>query len=70
MTRQVGITEEQAVALVLREVTAAVGHECPPHKFSSAWASSSDPSLLGDDNTVPCLYCSACGEVRALRVPE
>ena len=36
-----------------------------PHDFDSSWAT---PPGGGED-TVPCLYCRACGEVRALRIP-
>lgn len=41
---------------------------CPPHDFDAAWAQPQNPS--SNDDTVPALYCKACGEVRAFRVPE
>jgi hypothetical protein len=39
---------------------------CPPHDFDFGWASK--PDAPGDD-TLPALYCRACGEIRAFRLP-
>ena len=43
-------------------------HNCafdgPPHSFDQGWATPAD----GRDDTVPVLFCAACGEVRALRL--
>lgn len=41
---------------------------CPPHDFDAGWATPTDAK--DHDDTVPALYCSACGEIRALRIPS
>lgn len=41
---------------------------CPPHDFEAAWAT---PRIaLGHDDTVPALFCRACGDVREFRIPD
>jgi hypothetical protein len=40
---------------------------CPPHEFESAWATPAD--AVNHEDTVPGLYCKACGDVRAFRLP-
>lgn len=43
-------------------------HEmCPPHDFEAAWAT--PPDATSHDDTAPALYCKACGDVRAFRIP-
>lgn len=41
---------------------------CPPHDFDAAWAAPSRNELNGE--SVPALYCHACGEVRPFFIPE
>ena len=44
-------------------------HElCPPHDFQAGWATPQDAA--NHDDTVPALWCGACGEVRAFRIPD
>lgn len=40
---------------------------CPPHDFEAGWATPLDAK--DHDDTVPALYCHACGETRAFRIP-
>ena len=40
---------------------------CPPHDFDAGWASPSDAT--DHDDTVPALYCRACGDIRLFRIP-
>lgn len=41
---------------------------CPPHDFEAAWAAPNRNELSAD--TVPALYCKACGEIRPFFIPE
>lgn len=41
---------------------------CPPHDFDAAWAAPSRAELNGE--SVPALYCHACGDVRPFYIPE
>jgi hypothetical protein len=41
---------------------------CPPHSFDQGWGINTDDDVHAD--TVPVLFCAACGEVRLLRVPS
>ena len=40
---------------------------CPPHDFESGWATPTDAK--DHDDTVPGLFCRACGDVRPFRIP-
>jgi hypothetical protein len=40
---------------------------CPPHAFDQGWGLGAGEEIHSD--TVPVLFCAACGEVRLLRVP-
>lgn len=42
--------------------------ECPPHQFEAGWATPADGGKDHED-TIPALYCKACGDVRAFRIP-
>ena len=42
--------------------------ECPPHQFEAGWATPLDPA--NHEDTVPALWCRACGDVRAFRIPS
>ena len=70
MTRPATITEEQAISMVLRELMAPVGEQCPPHQFQSCWAQAPEGNEGVGDGTLPAMLCVRCGEVRALRIPE
>ena len=41
---------------------------CPPHEFDAAWALAADAT--DHDDTVPALYCRACGEIRSFRLMD
>jgi len=41
---------------------------CPPHDFESAWCTPLDAK--DHDDTVPGLFCRACGSIRAFRITE
>jgi hypothetical protein len=41
---------------------------CPPHEFEAAWGT--PPDAANHEDTVPALYCRACGDIRRFRVPE
>ena len=41
---------------------------CPPHDFQAAWAT--PPDSKDHDDTVPALFCAACGDIRAFRLSE
>lgn len=41
---------------------------CPPHDFEAAWALA--PDAVNGEDTMPALYCKACGDVRAFRLPS
>lgn len=41
---------------------------CPPHDFDQGWGLAPGDDLHAD--TVPVLFCGACGEIRLMRVPE
>ena len=38
---------------------------CPPHKFEAAWSKDRD----GDEPMQGVIFCTACGDVRALTPP-
>jgi hypothetical protein len=40
---------------------------CPPHQFLSAWATPTDAT--DHEDTVPAIFCAACGDIRPLRIP-
>ena len=40
---------------------------CPPHAFDQGWGLAHGEDLHAD--TVPVLYCGACGDNRLMRVP-
>ena len=54
-----GIPDEEQVAPEERE--------CPPHNFEAGWATPADGGKDHED-TIPALYCKACGDVRAFRI--
>lgn len=39
---------------------------CPPHDFESGWCSPLDAK--DHDDTVPGLFCRACGSIRAFKI--
>ena len=41
---------------------------CPPHAFDQGWGLAHGEDIHAD--TVPVLFCGACGEIRLMRVPE
>ena len=54
---------KQKVGTVVPDIPAAA-----PHDFEAAWAT---PRIaLGHDDTVPALFCRACGDVREFRIPD
>lgn len=40
---------------------------CPPHDFDAAWGIAAGEEMHAD--TVPLMFCKACGEIREFRVP-
>lgn len=42
--------------------------ECPPHQFDAGYATPLDPA--SHDDVVPALWCRACGEIRAFKIPD
>lgn len=41
---------------------------CPPHVFDQGWGLAPQDDLHAD--TVPVLFCAACGDIRLMRVPS
>jgi len=41
---------------------------CPPHAFDQGWGLAHGEDIHAD--TVPVMFCGACGEIRLMRVPE
>ena len=41
---------------------------CPPHVFDQGWGLAHGEDIHAD--TVPVLFCAACGDIRLMRVPD
>jgi hypothetical protein len=41
---------------------------CPPRAFDQGWGLAPGEDLHAD--TVPVLFCGACGDIRLMRVPD
>lgn len=46
-----------------------VSDECPPHDFTSSWGSPAGRDVT-ESEAVPVIYCTACGDIRPLRIPS
>ena len=41
---------------------------CPPHAFEQGWGLAPGEDIHAD--TVPVMFCSACGSIRWMRIPD
>jgi hypothetical protein len=65
------VRTSRRVEIPEREQIEERAHNCatdgPPHNFEAAWAAPARDKMT--EESIPAIYCTACGEIRPFAIP-